>query len=414
MPQTNNPTTPSIGTKEYDTRRQRLLKSLKGAAAVVLAGESAPPLIGRWKPHQHFAYLTGITTESGAAVLFNPAAEDPRKTITLFLRPLNPEVERWDGFRQTIGPELKAATGFESVMRASSLPTSLTAAARRTKRLACLHPFVSYPAPVSPDLAAFGEIQKRVPGVAIEDQTDLLPLMRSLKSKAELALMQSAIDATVAGYDQILATIRPGMLEREIADTLEFAYRRHGAESLAYNTIAGAGFNGTVLHYMENNQPVEDGDLIVIDSGAEYGGYAADITRTFPANGKFTPEQRDLYEVVLRAELAGIKAVKPGVRMSDVDHAARNVIEKAGLGGAFIHNIGHQLGLEVHDVTPDSPLKPNMVVTIEPGVYLPERKIGIRIEDDVLVTAKGSKNLTAAVPKMVADIESAMRRDAPV
>src|SRR5439155_2781663 len=128
----------------------------------------------------------------------------------------------------------------------------------------------------------------------------------------------------------------------------------------------------------------------------------------FPASGKFTSDQREVYDVVLRAQLAGIKAVRPGVKMSDVDAAARGVIERAGYGAAFIHNIGHQLGLQVHDVTPDGPLKPGMVVTIEPGVYLPERKIGVRIEDDILVTAKGNQNLTAAVPKTIAENERAM------
>lgn len=398
----------SIPVEEYVARRQRLLKSLAGAAAVVFAGDAPPPPLGKWQPHQHFAYLTGITTESGAAVLFNPTADDPRKRITLFLRPLNPELERWDGYRHAIGPELKLCTGFDTVMRASSLPAALTAAARRGKRLACLHPFATYPAAVSTDLAAFQEILRRVPGVSLEDQTERLPLMRAIKSPAELSLMRQAMQATAAGFASALRLIKPGVNERDVADAMEFEYRKHGAASLAYNSIVGSGFNGTVLHYMDNSQPIGDGDLVVIDSGAACAGYAADITRTLPANGKFNAEQRELYEMVLRAELAGIKAVRPGVRMSDVDHAARSVIEKAGLGGAFIHSIGHQLGLEVHDVTPDSPLKPNMVVTIEPGIYLPERKIGIRIEDDILVTAKGNKNLTVAVPKTIAEIEAAM------
>jgi Xaa-Pro aminopeptidase len=221
--------------------------------------------------------------------------------------------------------------------------------------------------------------------------------------------MKKAAFATAAGFNSILRQIKPGINERIIADALEFEYRKHGAQTLAYNSIVGSGFNGTVLHYMDNNQPMSDGDLIVIDSGAAYHGYAADITRTFPANGTFTAEQREVYEVVLRAQLAAIKAVKPGKKMSDVDQAARDVIDKAGFGAAFIHGIGHQLGLEVHDVTPEGPLKPGMVVTIEPGVYLPDRKIGIRIEDDILMTRSGGQNLTVAVPKTIKDIEAAMR-----
>ena len=399
-----------IAVPEYRDRRARLLKALKGSAAVVFAGEGSPPLVGRWQAHRHFLYLTGIDDEPGAAVLFDPTAEDPKKRVVLFLRPLNIELEKWDGYRREIGPELKEATGFATVMRVSALPASVTAAARRGKRLACLHPFGVYPAAVSPDLAAFQQVQQRVPGVSVEDRTMLLPGLRAVKSPAELKLMRRAVAATVAGFNAVLGgVIKPGVAERQIADALEFEYRRHGAEALAYNTIVGSGLNGTVLHYMDNDQPVGAGDLIVIDSGASYRGYAADITRTFPADGRFTDDQRPVYETVLAAQLAAIKAVRPGNKMSDVDAAARDVIDKAGLGHAFIHNIGHQLGLEVHDVTPDGPLKPGMVVTIEPGVYLPDRKLGVRIEDDILVTAGGNQNLTAAVPKSVADVEAAMR-----
>ena len=403
------PAVADIAVDEYRDRRERLMKALKGSAGVVFAGDGGPPLVGRWQAHRHFAYLTGIDDEAGAAVLFDPGAEDPRRRIVLFLRPLNIEVEKWDGYRSEIGPGLKEATGFTTIMRAGALPAAITAAARRGKRLACLHPFAVYPAAVSPDLAAFQQVTQRVPGVSVDDQSMLLPALRAVKSPAELKLMRRAIAATTAGFNAVLReTIKPGVHERQIADALEFEYRRQGAESLAYNTIVGSGLNGTVLHYMDNDQPVAPGSLIVIDSGASFRGYAADITRTFPADGRFTDDQRQVYETVLAAQMAGIKAVRPGSKMSDVDAAARDVIDKAGLGHAFIHNIGHQLGLEVHDVTPDGPLKPGMVVTIEPGCYLPDRKLGVRIEDDILVTANGNQNLTAAVPKAVADVEAAM------
>jgi Xaa-Pro aminopeptidase len=398
----------AIAIDEFIARRARVLKALKGSSGIVFAGEGAAPLLGRWRPDQHFFYLTGIETEPGAAVLFDPSAEDPRRRIVLFLRPLNIEIERWDGYRQQIGPELKEKSGFETIMRANAIAGALTASGKRGRKFACLHPCTVYPAPVSADLAAFQSVAQRVPGVSIEDQSDLLPSLRAIKSPAELRLMKKAISATTAGFTAILKQIKPGISERVIADALEFEYRRHGAETLAYNSIVGSGLNGTVLHYMENNQPMEDGDLIVIDSGGSCHGYAADITRTFPANGKFSPAQREVYEVVLKAQLAAIKAVRPGVRMSEVDAAARDVIDKAGLGHAFIHSIGHQLGLDVHDVTPPGPLKAGMVVTIEPGVYLPDQKLGVRIEDDILVTASGNQNLTVKVPKLVKEIEAAM------
>jgi Xaa-Pro aminopeptidase len=395
---------------EYQSRRQKLFDALKGAAAIVFAGEGAAPLLGKWRPDQSFLYLTGLEAEAGAAVLFDPTNENPKRRITLFLRPINPEMDRWDGYRDPISQALKDATGFETVLRTSHLPGMLTAAARRAKRVACLHGFAVYPNPVSPDLAVFKQIAERIPSLAIEDQTQLLPRMRAVKSQAELALMQQAADATAAGYDAILKLIKPGLTEAHLDQALEQAYRAQGASGVAYNSIVGSGLNATVLHYMDNRQPLVAGDLIVIDSAARFSGYAADVTRTYPVSGKFTPEQREVYETVLRAEEAAIKALRPGVTHTEVDAAARDVIEKAGYADAFIHNIGHQLGLEVHDITPDGPLVEGMVMTIEPGIYLPDRKLGVRIEDDLIITKTGARSMTDRIPKTIEAIERAMGR----
>ena len=400
----------TIPPSEYADRRNRLLKALQGGAAVVFAGEGSAPLLGKWRADFNFQYLTGIDGEPGAAVVFDPQNPTPDKRVTLFLRPLNPEVERWDGYRESIGTPLKETTGIPTIFRTGALPRTLTTIARRTKHLACLHPFSTYPAPVSPDLAVFRQVSERIPGVRIDDQTELLPRLRAVKSAGELALMRNAAAATARGYEYAVRAIRPGASERDVDRALENGYRDGGAEGVSYNSIVGTGLNATVLHYMDNKATLQAGDLLLIDSAASYRGYAADVTRTYPVSGKFTPEQRDVYEVVLAAMLASIKITKAGTRMTDVDAAARNVIDKAGYGDAFIHGIGHQLGLEVHDVTPDGPLKPGMVVTIEPGIYLPEQRMGIRIEDDILVTAKGNENLTAMIPKTAKDVESLLGR----
>jgi Xaa-Pro aminopeptidase len=400
----------AIPVSEYQSRRLRVLESLGKSAAIVFAGEGAPPLLGKWRPDQHFVYLTGIDAEAGAAVLFDPTNENPKRRVVLFLRPLNPEMERWDGYRDPIGEALKKRTGFETVMRANAIPAAITAAARRCKRLSCLHPFAVYPAAAGADLAAFKQVVDRIPGTVIEDGTQLLPQMRAVKSPAELRLIQKAVEATVRGYEVILKMIRPDLSEADLDHALESAYRSAGASGVAYNSIVGSGLNGTVLHYMDNRQPLAAGDLIVIDSAARFAGYAADVTRTLPVSGKFTADQRDVYETVLRAELAGIAAARPGATVTDVDNAARDVIEKAGYGDAFIHSIGHQLGLDVHDVTPDGPLVEGMVMTIEPGIYLPDRRLGVRIEDDILITKDGSRSLTDMIPKTVRDVEAAMGR----
>ena len=391
---------------EYQQRRERLLTSLRGAAAVVFAGEGSG---SQWRPHAHFLYLTGIRNETGAAVLFDPSAEDPKRRSVLFLRPVDPEAQRWDGYRDVIGAELKKRLGFQAVARTNHLPAFITGAARRTKKLACLHPFAVYPADVSPDLAVFRKVAERVPGVAIEDQSQLLPRMRAVKSAAELRVMRRAVAATVAGYKAALRIIRPGVTESAIEQALERTYEANGATGVPYDSIVGSGLNSTILHYNQNTDVAARGDLVVIDSAAEVDGYAADVTRTLPVSGKFSAEQRELYELVLRSQLAAIKAARPGAKMCDVDAAARDVLVKAGHGDAFIHGIGHQLGLEVHDATPDGALKPGMVITIEPGLYFPDRKLGIRIEDDVLITRSGNEVLTAAIPKSVRAIESALK-----
>jgi len=399
-----------ITVSEYAKRREKVLRALDGATGLVLAGNGAAcadlPGSSR-QTDSHFWYLTGLDQETGAAVLFDPSAEDPDRRITLFLRPRDPEVERWNGARSPLDSALRAKTGFSHLARTASLPARLTDAARRTRRLACLHPFASYDADLSPDLDLFKKVCERVPSAAVEDRTQVLPAMRAVKSAAELALMERAVAITTAGYTAALRSVRPGVKESDIAHTMTAAFRELGGTA-AFEPIVGSGANGTILHYSANDQVVSDGDLIVIDYAAACAGYAADVTRTLPASGKFTPEQRRLYEVVLRANFAATLAAVPGATFTDLQKAARAVIAKAGHEDDYLHGVGHHLGIDVHDVTPDGPLAPGMVLTIEPGIYLADKGIGIRIEDDVLITKSGPKVLTAAIPKTVEAIEAAM------
>ena len=404
------PAAEGITTKEFAARRERVLKALNGAAAVVFAGSGGAPLLGKWRAHSHFEYLTGIDDEAGAMLLLDPKAEDPRKRVILFLNPSDPEWEVWDGYRDQIGAEMKSRYGIDTIMRQRFFGRTITAVARKRKKLACLHAPAMPDSPVSPDLALYRKLAERVVGVSIEDRADLLPGLRAVKSAAEQRLMQKAIDASAAGYEAAVAAIRPGTGERDIHHALVRGFEDAGADGVGYNPIVGAGLHSTVLHYMNNRGPIADGDLLLIDAGASYKGYCADITRTYPANGRFTKRQREIYDIVLEAQLASIRAVKPGAAMWEVDRAARNVIEKAGFADAFMHGIGHHLGMEVHDADPDCRLKPGMIVTIEPGIYLPAEKLGVRIEDDILVTAKGQKNLSSAVGKDPREIERLMKR----
>ncbi|HZW09101.1 MAG TPA: Xaa-Pro peptidase family protein [Phycisphaerales bacterium] len=395
---------------EYASRRERVLRELDGAVGAVFAGEGAGPLLGRWMPSAPFAYLTGITDEPGAVLLLDPKAEDPRRRVILFLRAADPELEAWDGYREQIGTALRARYGIDTIMRLRMLPRILMTAARRRKKLACLHAPAMPESPVSPDLALFRKVAERIAGVSISDRAELLPALRSVKSAAEIALMERAVAASAAGYEAALRAIAPGADESAITTALVRGFEDAGADGVGYNPIVGAGLNSTVLHYMANRGPVGPEDLVLIDAGAAYRGYCADITRTYPASGRFTDRQREIYSVVLEAQEAAIAAVKPGAGMWEVDRAARRVIERAGYADAFMHGIGHQLGMEVHDAEPDGPLEPGMIVTIEPGVYLPGERIGVRIEDDVLVTDRGRRNLTEAIAKDPREIERQMKR----
>jgi Xaa-Pro aminopeptidase len=271
-------------------------------------------------------------------------------------------------------------------------------------------PLAQWNSPVSADLAILRAQAERVPGTQVQDRSDLLLRMRAAKSAAEIACIREAGRITATGFAAAMRSMRAGMNEFDLQECVEHAYRTNGARELAFRTIAGGGFNATVLHYHANDRPLVDGELVVLDSGAKHAGYSADVTRTLPVSGRFTARQRELYDTVLRAQAAAIAAVRPGATLAQVDAAGRKVIADAGLGDAFIHGMGHHLGLETHDASPDAPLEVGAVITIEPGVYLPKESIGIRIEDDVAVTEGGHEVLTPSIPRTADEVERAMAR----
>ncbi len=392
----------SIALSEFAARREKLLAQLKregNAIGVILAGEADPSLSHGWRPNANFEYLTGVTDEPGAMLMVDPGNPVKAKREQLFLRPLNPELEQWDGFRAQVSSALKSKYGISTIVRTTAFARALLDGAKRSKRFACLHPLAAHTSPVSPDLAIFKESAARIPGAAIVDMTHLLPAMRAIKSGGEIALMQRAADITAAGFAAAVRAARPGQTEFDVQEAVEHAYKAAGARETAYRTIAGSGFNATVLHYHANKNPIAAGELLVLDSGASFGGYACDVTRTIAVSGVFSARQRLVYDTVLKAQRAAIAACRVGATMSAVDGAARKVIAAAGFADAFIHGIGHHLGLEVHDSDPASPLQAGMVITIEPGIYLPHESLGVRIEDDILVTKGAPRVLTAAIPK---------------
>jgi Xaa-Pro aminopeptidase len=245
--------------------------------------------------------------------------------------------------------------------------------------------------------------------------------MRQIKSPGEIALLTRAIDLSVDAQLDAMRMVRPGLYEYQVAARMVQIHANGGCETEAYAPIVGTGLHSTILHFNELDALIQDGDVVLLDVGGQCSGYAADITRTLPANGHFTPRQREIYEIVLGAQNAVLAAMKPGATLGrEGDHSLFKIAydymnshgtdrEGRTLGRYFIHGLGHHIGLDVHDAgDPNRPLEPGMVVTNEPGIYIPAEKIGVRIEDDVLITPTGYKLLTARLPRTVSEIEAIM------
>lgn len=254
--------------------------------------------------------------------------------------------------------------------------------------------------------------------INIDNPTELIAEPRRIKSPEEIAFMQRAIDITSLAHQEAMKSMTPGLFEYQIEAVIEYVFKFHGSQQLAFPTIIGSGPNSLNLHYELGLRKIEPGDMVVVDIGCEYNHYCADITRTIPASGKFTPQQKEIYNIVLEANNAVIDMLKPGVRMAQIDSLARAVFARYGFEKYWRHGCTHHLGLDVHDVGDTRlPLAPGCVVTVEPGLYIPPNSdlpreywnIGIRIEDDVLITENGHRVLTAACPKTVEEIETLMK-----
>jgi Xaa-Pro aminopeptidase len=254
-------------------------------------------------------------------------------------------------------------------------------------------------------------------GVEVQPLGQKTGALRLVKDADEVARLRKAIDITAASLGEALAAIEPGLMEYEVEAVIEYGFRRRGAERVGFPSIVGAGDNATVLHYDRSRGRLEAGDLVVMDVGAEYGYYSADVTRTAPVSGRFTPRQRELYELVLATQQTAIDSARPGRTVADLNRIARTYMREhsGSLCGEvtcdtyWVHGLSHWLGMDVHDAGDyRTPLLPGMVLTIEPGIYIPSERIGIRIEDDVLVTAAEPEVLSAAAPRTAAEIERAM------
>ena len=395
----------------------------------------------RFRQNSDFFYLTGFEEPDALAVI-KPESD---KKYTLFVRPRDPEREIWDGRRAGVEgakSEFGAADAFPTEEFKSKLAEFLDGAEVLYYRLGTDRDLDDT---IVKEIARMRSLNRKPihPPQTIIDPSTILHEMRVLKSPDEIEIMQTAADIAAEAHCEAMKTVKPGMQEYQIEALLEQIFRRRGAAGPAYTSIVGAGSNATVLHYINNDGELRDGDLVLIDAGAEYKGYASDITRTFPINGRYTQAQREIYDLVLKAQMECVEMVRPGVthdelKQHSIEVLTEGMLELGLLKGKteeiikekkyeqfYMHGLGHMLGIDVHDVgryyfgQESRALEPGVVMTVEPGLYIaPDTKdvpekylgIGVRIEDDVLCTNNGPRVLTNKVPKHAEEIETLMSR----
>ena len=356
---------------EYQVRRLKLGEQIRGNVLVLTAAKEEE--LVEYYQEKNFFYLTGFDEPDATLVL--DATKTPAQD-TLFIPARNPAQEQWTGVRTAPGAEAEKATGLSKVLANSELEKTLNAYR-----------------------------EAGVPIIGLKEVEAKIAALRQVKSPFEVAMIEKAIAATMKGIQAAAKTIAPGVMEYEVEAALEFEFRKNGSERPGFPSIVGSGPFSTILHYNANTRKMQANETVVVDVGAEYSGYSADVTRTFPTSGKFSPRQREIYQIVLDAQKAAIAKVKPGVTIREIHAEAFNYIRSKNYEKYFIHGTSHHLGLDVHDVGDTTrKLEAGMVITVEPGIYIPDENLGIRIEDDFLVTATGSRWLSP-LPKEIREIE---------
>ena len=369
--------------------------------------------------NRNFFYLTGLRRDKMALVLDKAAAEP--KT-TLFIEEADPTMERWYGRKVTVD-EAKELSGIDDVRFIDELDSALDMIMTREDVYTAYFDTYRHQKEDLPDynVVKANEFKAAYPGVSIRNLFPFVAEQRMQKDEDEIALTKEAIKLTDIALKNVLANLKPGMFEYEAQADFEYSIRRNGAEWTAFPTIAGSGMNGTMLHYDTNQDMMEDGCLLLMDLGARVRGYNSDITRTYPVNGKYTERQRQVYDIVLEANRTVLKEAKPGMTTLDLNNICKKVLAdgciKLGLiekeeeiGRYYMHGVSHHLGIDVHDVTVDSnkKLRPGAIISDEPGLYIDEWEIGIRIEDDLLITEDGAVCLSEEIMRDADEIEAYM------
>ncbi|WP_346929515.1 aminopeptidase P family protein [Clostridium sp.] len=409
----------------FATNRQKLRDVISNnSMAIFFAGQAPYKSADEtypFTPNRNFYYLTGIDEEKVIMVMVNINGE---VSEMLFIQENDPVMAKWVG--ETISEvEAKEVSGIEDIKFLKDFESTI---AGYFDRFSMNNVFLdlerqefNIPRTSSQNFA--GEIMQRYPYIKVKNIYHDIALLRTIKREEEIELIKKAIDITYDGIKEIWSNAKPGMNEYEIEAYFNYILKKNGVKDFAFPTIAATGKNATILHYVDNNTKTEDGELMLLDLGAQYKYYNGDISRTFPINGKFTERQKEVYNIVLEANETVMKAVKPGVTTGELQDITKRVLaegckriglikEDSELNKYYYHGVAHPLGLDTHDVGPRNvELKPGMIITDEPGLYIEEEGIGIRIEDDILVTEDGYINLSAHIIKSVEDIEAFMSKN---
>ena len=409
----------------YIRNRSRFMEMIEdNSIAILFAGKSAKKTgdeLYEFTPNRNFYYLAGIKEQEHIVVLSKSKDVISEK---LFLKDLDLAAEMWNG-RTLRDNEGKEISGIEDVVYMNDFNSYIHTLINGAESIN-LYLDLDREAINEIDSIAniFGrEIRNKYPQVIVKNLSNKIVPLRIIKSEEEIEEMKRAIEITIDGVRALMKNSKAGMKEYELEAYFDFQCKTKGAKDYAFRTIAAAGKNATILHYAENNSELKDGDLILFDLGAQWNLYNADITRTFPVNGKFNNRQKEVYEAVLRVNKAVIEKIKPGVNYKELNAWATDLIadeciklgiikEKEEVRKYYWHSIGHSLGLDTHDVELQGrnfTFAPGMVFTVEPGIYIGEEGIGIRIEDDILVTKDGCKVLTEDMIKEVSEIEEFMK-----
>jgi Xaa-Pro aminopeptidase len=408
----------------FQNNRNKLGAYLENGDIAILFSGKAPKSTAdahySFMSNKNFFYFTGCTREH---FIWTMIKTDKGLESTLFIEKSDYDIEKWIGRKMT-KETAKEKSGIDEIQYLDTFQSTLNKWVQngRINNLYLDLERLNWDEKESAADEFASEFKKRYPHIAIKTLHSIETELRMIKEDFEIEHIQKAVDMTRKGLDAILEALKPGMLEYQLEATFSHAIRMNGADGNSFPTIAASGKDAVILHYVENDKVLNDGDLVLLDLGAQYNEYAADITRTYPVNGKFTERQKTIYNIVLKAQDAVIEAIKPGTPFEDLNKICQKTLseelikigliqEESELPKYYYHGVSHHLGLDVHDLgLRNTELKPGMVITVEPGLYIEEEHIGIRIEEDILVTATGHDVLSLSIPKTVEAIESIMKR----